>query len=76
MLAYEATQVLLDALEQSLAGNQMPTRATVSAVIGTVHRRGLSGEIAFDRQGERVNAPVWVYQMTGTAYPGRLLSPH
>lgn len=76
VLAYEATQVLLDALEQSLAGNQIPTRATVSAVIRTVQRQGLSGEIVFDQQGERVNAPVWVYQMTRTAYPGTLLSPH
>jgi branched-chain amino acid transport system substrate-binding protein len=76
VLAYDATQVLLDALEQSLAANQPPTRATVSTVTGTVQRQGLSGEIVFDRRGERVNAPVWVYQMTETAYPGVLLSSH
>jgi branched-chain amino acid transport system substrate-binding protein len=75
VLAYDATQVLLDALEQSLAVNQTPLRATVSAVIGTVQRQGLSGEIAFNRRGERVNAPVWIYQVTETAYPGVLLSP-
>jgi branched-chain amino acid transport system substrate-binding protein len=75
VLAYDATQVLLDALEQSLAAPQMPLRAQVSAVIGTVQRQGLSGEIVFYRRGERVNAPVWVYQMTETVYPGVLLSP-
>jgi ABC-type branched-subunit amino acid transport system substrate-binding protein len=75
VLAYDATQVLLDALEQSLAANRAPWRAKVSKVIGTVQRQGLSGKIVFDRRGERVNAPVWVYQMTATAYPGVLLSP-
>lgn len=75
VLAYDAAQVLLDALEQSLAAHQMPSRAKVSAVIGTVQRQGLSGEIVFNQWGERINAPVWVYQMTETAYPGVLLSP-
>lgn len=76
VLAYDAAHVLLDALEQSLAAHQMPLRAKVSAVIGTVQRQGLSGEIAFDRRGERISAPVWVYRMTETAYPGVLLSSH
>lgn len=75
VLAYDAAQVLLDALEQSLADNQVPLRAKVSAVIGNVQGQGLSGEIVFNRRGERVKAPIWVYQMTETAYPGVLLSP-
>jgi hypothetical protein len=35
----------------------------------------LSGDIVFDQRGERVNAPVWVYQIVDEAYPGVLLSP-
>jgi hypothetical protein len=40
-----------------------------------VQWQGLSGEIAFDESGGRIDAPVWVYQMADGAYPGRLLSP-
>ncbi|MBI1878709.1 MAG: branched-chain amino acid ABC transporter substrate-binding protein [Chloroflexi bacterium] len=75
VLAYDATHVLLGAIEQSLGDNHPPTRAKVSAVIGTVQWQGLSGEIVFDQQGGRRNAPVWIYQIASGAYPGVLLSP-
>lgn len=77
VLAYDATQILLDGIEQSLRINDsyLPARAHVSAVITAVQRRGLSGDIAFDQQGRRVNAPVWVYRIVAGAYPGALLSP-
>jgi branched-chain amino acid transport system substrate-binding protein len=77
VLAYDATQILLDGIEQSLRINNsyLPTRAHVSAIITTVQRRGLSGDIAFDQQGRRVNAPIWLYQIVAGAYPGTLLSP-
>lgn len=75
VLAYDATQILLDAVEQGLQNNYAPTRAEVSALLSTVERQGLSGDIVFDQRGERVNAPVWVYQIVDEAYPGVLLSP-
>jgi branched-chain amino acid transport system substrate-binding protein len=77
VLAYDATQILLDGIEQSLRINDSfpPTRAHVSAVITTVQRAGLSGDIAFDQQGQRVNAPIWIYQIVDGVYPGVLLSP-
>jgi ABC-type branched-subunit amino acid transport system substrate-binding protein len=77
VLAYDATQILLDGIEQSLRINDsyLPARAHVSTVITAVQRRGLSGDIAFDQQGRRVNAPVWVYRIVAGAYPGALLSP-
>lgn len=75
VLAYDATQVLLEAIEQSLADNRPLSRAEVSTIIKSVQWQGLSGEIAFDQKGERVNAPVWVYQMANGVYPGKLLSP-
>lgn len=77
VLAYDAAQVLLDGIEQSLRinNNRPPRRAELSATIKSVQRQGLSGEIRFDRQGWRVNAPVWVYQIKDETYPGVLLTP-
>lgn len=77
VLAYDATQVLLDGIEQSLRinNNGALTRAEVSAVIATVWRQGISGDIRFDRQGRRENAPIWIYRMVDEQYPGALLSP-
>ncbi len=76
VLAYDATNVLLDAIEVALLrNNHQPTRSQISAVINQVHRRGISGDIAFDVQGQRVDAPVWVYQISGEEYPGALISP-
>jgi branched-chain amino acid transport system substrate-binding protein len=75
VLAYDATQVLLKAIEQSLDKKPPLPRADVRALIRTVQWQGLSGEIAFDESGGRIDAPVWVYQMADGAYPGRLLSP-
>jgi branched-chain amino acid transport system substrate-binding protein len=77
VLAYDATQILLDGIEQSLRINDsfLPTRAHVSTVIKTVQRAGLSGDIAFDQQGQRVNAPIWIYRIVDGVYPGVLLSP-
>jgi hypothetical protein len=43
--------------------------------LASVQHQGLSGQIAFNGQGERIAAPVWVYQITTDAYPGILVSP-
>jgi len=76
VLAYDATNVLLDAVEQALStGSPRPTRAEVSAAINTMQRRGLSGDIAFDTQGQRINAPIWLYQISNEEYPGALIAP-
>jgi ABC-type branched-subunit amino acid transport system substrate-binding protein len=77
VLAYDATHVLLDAIEQAFRQQQrQPTRAEVSAVINTIERQGLSGQITFDTRGQRVNAPIWVYQISEEGrYPGVLVAP-
>jgi branched-chain amino acid transport system substrate-binding protein len=80
VLAYDATNVLLDAIEQAMLENtqtllEPPTRSEVIATIGKVQRHGISGDIAFDAQGQRIDAPVWVYQISGEEYPGALLAP-
>ncbi len=75
VLAYDAANVLLDAIEQAIAKtNNQPSRFEISTLIGNVERDGISGHIAFDAQGQRVNAPVWVYQIAGGEYPGVLIA--
>jgi branched-chain amino acid transport system substrate-binding protein len=80
VLAYDATNVLLDAIEQAMLARSQavlepPTRPEVSAIISKVQRHGISGDIAFDVQGQRVDAPVWVYQISEEEYPGDLIAP-
>lgn len=72
LLAYDATQVLLDAIEQAIVTKQgqKPTRAEVRATLNDVRRQGLSGHISFDQQGRRLEAPSWLYQIVDEQYPG------
>jgi ABC-type branched-subunit amino acid transport system substrate-binding protein len=76
VLAYDATHVLLDSIEQAIIKyNRRPGRSEVSALINRVERAGISGSIVFDEQGQRIEAPVWVYQISNQEYPGILLAP-
>jgi branched-chain amino acid transport system substrate-binding protein len=77
VLAYDATNVLLEAIELALLkSSRQPTRAEISAVINQIQRHGISGDIVFDTQGQRIDAPVWVYQISGEEeYPGVLIAP-
>jgi ABC-type branched-subunit amino acid transport system substrate-binding protein len=74
-LAYDAANILLDAIEQAiLSAHGSPTRAQVHAEITGTHRQGVTGTITFAANGKRLNAPIWVYQITAGEYPGELLS--
>jgi branched-chain amino acid transport system substrate-binding protein len=80
ILAYDAANVLLDSIEQAMIMNkrwfsQKPNRAAVSAAITAVQRQGVSGQIEFDSTGRRLDAPVWVYQISQAIYPGTLIGP-
>lgn len=75
LLAYDATQVLLEAIEQSLSYHHLPIREQVGAALIKVQHQGLSGPIEFNRQGGRLAAPVWVYQIMDNTYPGVLVAP-
>ncbi len=72
-LAYDATQVLLDAFARAAdpKGFQKPfgsatgsARAGVVAALGTTRWNGLNGPIAFDANGSWINAPVRLYRVT------------
>ena len=73
VLAYDATQVLLDAIQAAIQADGRPERRGVVEALPSVQRRGLSGPLAFDQQGRRLEAPLWVYRIAEGAYPGRLL---
>ncbi len=76
ILAYDATQVLLDAIEQSIKETgATPTRVAVSQSIRKIERKGLSGDIAFDPDGRRIDPPLWIYQIKDAQYPGVRLAP-
>lgn len=76
VLAYDATHVLLDAIELAILEDGYPSRGGVAAALPRVRRYGLTGDIAFDAVGRRVDAPVWLYGIEDKQYPGQvLLSP-
>jgi ABC-type branched-subunit amino acid transport system substrate-binding protein len=73
VLAYDATHVLLDAIELAIGQNGYPTRHGVAAALPEVQRPGLTGIITFDAAGRRVDAPVWLYNIVHKDYPGQML---
>jgi branched-chain amino acid transport system substrate-binding protein len=74
VLAYDAAQVLLDAIQLSIEQDGAPSRSGVSAALPRVRRDGWSGSIAFDAHGHRVDAPVWLYNIANNRYPGEVLA--
>jgi branched-chain amino acid transport system substrate-binding protein len=80
ILAYDATQVLLDSLEQTMKINRkwynerLHPRSALSQNVTRVQRQGLSGPIVFDETGLRLEAPVWIYQISDMRYPGTMVA--
>jgi ABC-type branched-subunit amino acid transport system substrate-binding protein len=60
--AYEATRVLLAALEADIAAHGAPSRAGVDAALQRVRREGLLGPISFDATRGWPAAPVYGYR--------------
>lgn len=78
VLAYEATNVLLDSIERAIMNegglyNQPPSRQTIRDQLALIRRSGLTGPVEFSSDGQRLNAPVWIYQISETSYPGTLI---
>jgi len=72
VMAYDATQLLLLAIESAARETGKPNRQSVMARLPQVRSRGLTGEI-FLRDGVRQSPPIWLYQLEAGQYPGRLL---
>jgi branched-chain amino acid transport system substrate-binding protein len=73
IMAYDATNVLLGAIEAAIEREGTPTRQGVIGVMRAVRLHGLTGDIEFDTQGRRREAPVWLYRIEGDRYPGQLV---
>ena len=73
VLAYDATHTLLDAIELAIQRDGHPSRQGVVSALPAVRHGGLTGPIAFDSDGRRVDAPVWLYNISNNDYPGQVL---
>jgi ABC-type branched-subunit amino acid transport system substrate-binding protein len=63
LLAYEATWVLLEALERDIAAHGAPTREGVAAALLATERDGLLGHITFDTDHNWGDAPLYWYRI-------------
>ena len=61
--AYEATWLVLEALEQDLGESGSPSRAGVASALAATERSGLLGSIVFDEAGEWAGAPLYWYEI-------------
>lgn len=73
VLAYDAAHVLLSAIASNVAQAGSPSREGVMAALSKVQAEGLTGPIAFDAQGRRLHASVWLYRIEDQRYPGVLV---
>lgn len=63
LLAYEATWVLLEALERDIAAHGAPTRGGVAAALPATEREGLLGHITFDASHNWGKASLYWYRV-------------
>ncbi|MCS7054989.1 MAG: ABC transporter substrate-binding protein [Thermoflexales bacterium] len=61
IVAYDATNVLLDAIALDARANGLPTRAGVADALRRIRRNGLLGQIRFDDRQIWADAPAWAY---------------
>jgi branched-chain amino acid transport system substrate-binding protein len=63
VLAYDATGVLLEAIARAIVAEGKPSRGAVTAQLAEIHFEGLTGPIAFDAWGDRLNPPIYIYRV-------------
>jgi branched-chain amino acid transport system substrate-binding protein len=61
--AYDATAILLKAIEAAAQGGKTPTRAAVSAAVRNVKYTGVTGSIEFNAKGDPKQALYFVLQV-------------
>lgn len=61
IVAYDATNVLLDAIALDAQAHGRPTRAGVADALRRVRHKGLLGFISFDQTNAWTDAPTWIY---------------
>lgn len=70
--AYEATKVLLEALERDIVAHGEPTREGMAAVLPMVERDGLLGHFTLDAERSWSDAPLYWYRIGPGGVPERL----
>lgn len=58
-LAYDAAMVEITAIKSVIAARSTPTRGAVLAAIATGNYTGVSGKLAFDKNGDPASAPTF-----------------
>ena len=71
VLAYDATNLLLEAIAQDIQSNKMPTRAGVESAIVQIDYTGLGGRFSFDAERDWEAGAGWVYEWRA----GELVKP-
>jgi branched-chain amino acid transport system substrate-binding protein len=61
--AYDATAILLKAIEAATEGGKAPTRESVSAAVRNVKHKGVTGTVEFDSKGDPKTALYFVLQV-------------
>jgi branched-chain amino acid transport system substrate-binding protein len=62
--AYDATAILVKAIEAAAQGGKAPTREAVTAAIRDVRYTGVTGQVVFDGKGDPRKALYFVLQVT------------
>jgi branched-chain amino acid transport system substrate-binding protein len=63
ILAYDATGVLLEAIARAIVAEGKPSRVAVTAQLAEIHFEGLTGPIAFDARGDRLDPTIYVHRV-------------
>lgn len=63
ILAYDATGVLLEAIARAIVAEGKPDRAAVTAQLAETNFEGLTGPIAFDARGDRLNPVIYIHRV-------------
>lgn len=72
LMAYDATNLLLSALDESIARGSPPSRPALAEALSQITFSGLTGPISFDGRGQRRDPTLYVYRLLG--YPGELVA--
>ncbi len=72
-LAYDATNLLLNALQEAIMVEGRPTRQGVIAALSRSEGYdGLTAHISFDERGQALSPSVYIYEIANGRYPGEL----
>ncbi|MDH4135814.1 MAG: ABC transporter substrate-binding protein, partial [Anaerolineae bacterium] len=63
ILAYDATSVLLEALSRAIIAEGKPSRLAVTTQLAEIHFEGLTGPIAFDARGDRLEPVIYIHRV-------------